>query len=211
MKKTTTKQKVFDVAVDLFSQKGFSGTSVREIARTVGIKESSLYNHYQNKSDILTKIFDYYEAEIEKARPSKDYLAEKISIMPAQEFWQKGLVNSQQATQKPIMQKISKIVLLEMFRDERARDIALNEFFNRQQKLVEKIFGLMQRKGSIKENLDPKFLAMEYAYGLLAMQFEYNILSNWNLPTDKVKEKMFDHIRFISDYAKNVNGGENSE
>jgi AcrR family transcriptional regulator len=205
----TTKQKIFDVAVDLFSQKGFSGASIREIARTVGIKESSLYNHYKNKDDILTKIFDYYETEIEEATPSKEYLAEKINTLLAHEFWEKGLANFQKSTLKPLMQKISKIVLLEMFRDERARDIALKEFFTRQQKLTETIFSLMQRKELIKQDLDPKFLAMEYTYGLLAMQFEYNILNNWNISTDKVREKMFGHIKFISKYARNVNGGEN--
>lgn len=200
----TTKQKIFDVAVDLFSQKGFSGVSIREITRSVGIKESSLYNHFQNKDDILTSILDFYQAEIEKTTLSKEYLEEKISSIPAQTFWQKGLTNFQQATQTPIIQKISKIVLLEMFRNEKARDIALNEFFTRQQKIAETIFALMQKKKLIKSNLDPRLLAVEYTYGLLAMQFEYNILKNWNQSTDKVREKMLNHIGFISEYAKSV-------
>ena len=206
---TATKQKILEVAVNLFSKKGFSGVSVREIARNVGIKESSLYNHYQNKDDILVKIFDYYETEIEKATPSEEYLAEKINSLPVNEFWEKGMINFQRATQKPLMQKISKIVLLEMFQNERARDIALNELFTRQQKLVETIFGLMQKRNMVKQDLDPEFLAAEYAYGLLAMQFEYDILRNWSLATDKVRRKMFDHIKFISEYAKSVKDGEN--
>lgn len=206
---SATKQKILEVAVDLFSKKGFNGVSVREIARNVGIKESSLYNHYQNKDDILVKIFDYYETEIEKATPSEEYLAEKINSLPVNEFWEKGMTNFQRATQKPLMQKISKIVLLEMFKNERARDIALNELFRRQQKLVETIFGLMQKRNMVKQDLDPEFLAAEYAYGLLAMQFEYDILRNWSLATDKVRRKMFDHIKFISEYAKSVKDGEN--
>ena len=36
----------------IFSQKGFNGVSVREIAREVGIRESSIYNHYKNKEAI---------------------------------------------------------------------------------------------------------------------------------------------------------------
>lgn len=205
----TTKQKIFDVSVELFSKKGFSGVSVREIARNVGIKESSLYNHFQNKDDILAKIFDYFQTEMEKTSLSEEYLTEKISNMPATEFWEKGLTNFQQTTLKPEIQKISKIVLLEMFNDQRARDIALREFFTRQQKIVETIFNLMQKKGLIKQNLDSKFLAMEYTYGMLGMQFEYNILNNWNLSTNKVREKMLDHIKFISEYAKIVKEGEN--
>lgn len=197
-----TKQKIFEISVELFSQKGFSAVSVREIARNVGIKESSLYNHYQNKDDILAKIFDYYETTMEKTTPSEEYLAQKINALPTQEFWEKGLAIFQQATQKSEIQKISKIVLLEMFRNERARDIALNEFFTRQQNLTETIFSSMQKKGLIKKELNPQILAMEYTYAMLAMQFQYNILNNWNLPTNKIRKMMLDHIKFISDYAK---------
>jgi AcrR family transcriptional regulator len=206
---STTKQKIFDVAVDLISQKGFNGVSVREIAGNVGIKVSSLYNHFQSKEDILTKIFDYYQSEIKMTTLSKEYLEKRIDSLSAQDFWEKGLLNFQTVTQKPLMQKISKIILLEMFRNERARDIALDVLFSRQQKLIETIFGLMQKKGLIKDNLDPRFLAMEYTYGLLAMQFEYDILNNWNLTTDNVRKKMFDHIKFISEYAKSEKGDEN--
>jgi AcrR family transcriptional regulator len=198
----TTKQKIFEISVELFSQKGFSAVSVREIARNVGIKESSLYNHYQNKDDILTKIFDYYETTMEKTTPSEEYLTQKINALPTQEFWEKGLEIFQQATQKSEVQKISKIVLLEMFRNERARDIALNEFFTRQQNLTETIFSSMQKKGLIKKELNPQILAMEYTYSMLAMQFQYNILNNWNLSTNKIRKMMLDHIKFISDYAK---------
>jgi AcrR family transcriptional regulator len=209
MKMVETKQKIFEAAVDLFSQKGFSGVSVREIARAVGIKESSIYNHYKNKDDILANIFDYYETEIERATPTKEYLAERINTLSANEFWEKGLRNFQSTTQKPVMQKISKIVLLEMFQNKRARDIALNEFFTRQQKLTETIFSLMQKRKLVDQDKDPKFLATEYAYGLLAMQFEYNILSNWCLAIDEVRKKMVDHIKFISEYAKSAKDCEN--
>jgi len=203
-----TKQKIFDVAVDLFSVKGFSGVSVREIARAVGIKESSLYNHFQNKDDILTQIFDYFQGEMKKTSLSEEYLEQKISNMTAEEFWEKGLTNFQQTTLKPEMQKIFKIVLLEMFNDPRARDIAIQEFFTRQQKVTETIFILMKKKGSIKKILDAKILAQEYSYGMLGMQFEYNILNNWNLDTAAIIKKMWNHIAFISEYAKVVKGGE---
>jgi hypothetical protein len=35
--------------------------------------------------------------------------------------------------------------------------------------------------------------------------------SNWNLSTDKVRMKMFDHIKFISEYIKKTYGDEKSE
>ena len=40
-----TKQKILDVALDLFSQNGFSAVSIRDICKVVDIKESSVYYH----------------------------------------------------------------------------------------------------------------------------------------------------------------------
>lgn len=55
----TTKQKIVYEALNLFSIKGYKGTSVKNIAEAVGIKDSSLYKHYKNKKEIFdTIVFD---------------------------------------------------------------------------------------------------------------------------------------------------------
>ena len=54
-----TKEKIFDVALDLFSKKGYDSVSLREIAEEVGIKKSSIYSHYPSKEAILMDIFKY--------------------------------------------------------------------------------------------------------------------------------------------------------
>ena len=53
MAKQNTKEKIFEVSIDLFSQYGYDGVSIRQIAKEVGIKESSIYNHYPSKESIL--------------------------------------------------------------------------------------------------------------------------------------------------------------
>ena len=63
MARKNTKEKIFDVSIDLFSQNGYDGVSIRQIAqiaKEVGIKESSIYNHYQSKESILESILSYY-------------------------------------------------------------------------------------------------------------------------------------------------------
>ncbi len=48
-----TKQRIADEALTLFSEQGYAGTSVRQIAAAVQIKDSSLYKHYASKREIL--------------------------------------------------------------------------------------------------------------------------------------------------------------
>lgn len=54
MKQEDTKQRILDNALELFSAHGYDSVSVGEIAKAVGIKAPSLYNHFPGKQAILT-------------------------------------------------------------------------------------------------------------------------------------------------------------
>jgi len=49
----STREKILDVALDLFTDQGFDGTSMREIAGRLGITKPSIYYHFASKEDIL--------------------------------------------------------------------------------------------------------------------------------------------------------------
>lgn len=51
-----TDRRILDAATVLFSEKGYHGTSMREVAAAVGIRAASLYNHYPGKEDLLVRI-----------------------------------------------------------------------------------------------------------------------------------------------------------
>ena len=55
----STKDRIFSSAVRLFAEKGYHGTSIRDLASEAGIKESSVYNHYKGKEAILDAVLDY--------------------------------------------------------------------------------------------------------------------------------------------------------
>jgi len=59
-KSDATNQKILNAAEQLFAENSYEGTTLREIAKQVGIKEPSLYAHFPNKGAI-------YDAVIERA------------------------------------------------------------------------------------------------------------------------------------------------
>ena len=56
--KSSTREKILAVALDLFAEHGFAGTSIRTLARNVGLSESSLYSHFDSKEAIYTALID---------------------------------------------------------------------------------------------------------------------------------------------------------
>ena len=56
MNPTPRKLEIIGIASALFKEKGFSAVTMRDIAKAMGIKAASLYNHIKNKEEILTFI-----------------------------------------------------------------------------------------------------------------------------------------------------------
>jgi AcrR family transcriptional regulator len=53
---SNTPEKLLAVAIDLFSKKGFKGTSIRDIASNLGMTTSNIYHFFGTKEGILTAI-----------------------------------------------------------------------------------------------------------------------------------------------------------
>lgn len=58
MEKTNTKEQILDVALELFSVRGYEATSISQIAEAVGIRKASLYSHYDGKQAILDALVE---------------------------------------------------------------------------------------------------------------------------------------------------------
>lgn len=64
----TTKQKILDEALSLFSIKGYSAVYIGDIAEAVGIKTPSLYKHYNSKQDIFNSCVEVFSERMKKVR-----------------------------------------------------------------------------------------------------------------------------------------------
>jgi AcrR family transcriptional regulator len=64
---TARRREIEDVASSLFRERGYSGTSVRDIARALDIQGASLYAHVASKQDVLWAIVDRMATRFETA------------------------------------------------------------------------------------------------------------------------------------------------
>ncbi len=52
------REQIIEVAVRLFSQKGFRGTTTKEIALAAGVNEAIIFRHFATKSELYAAIID---------------------------------------------------------------------------------------------------------------------------------------------------------
>ena len=85
MKQKDTWQKILDKALELSSARGYDPVSVGEIAKAVGIKAPSLYNHFPSKQAIFDAIVEstaaQYEADTDKIDIHLQNAAQDIPVI----------------------------------------------------------------------------------------------------------------------------------
>jgi len=76
-----TKDRILDAAIELFAEKGYAGTSVRRIARTVGVSEGALYRHFEGKEAILDAVLDLFDEKIFAPMPAAEPSASLFRLL----------------------------------------------------------------------------------------------------------------------------------
>ena len=66
IERTGTRERIKQVALELFTEQGYEATSLRQIAEELGINKASLYYHFDSKEAILQSLFDERGSEAEQ-------------------------------------------------------------------------------------------------------------------------------------------------
>jgi AcrR family transcriptional regulator len=57
---TDTRDRLFGIALDLFAEKGFDATSIRDIVGEAGVSTAAFYNHFESKDALLEAVYRHY-------------------------------------------------------------------------------------------------------------------------------------------------------
>lgn len=157
-----TKQKILNVALDLFSQKGFSAVSIRDICKVVDIKESSIYYHFKNKQAILNELLQNFEtiatdlmSQLEQALTTTPKTIEgDLFEKTCNCFFEKYLMDE-------YCNKIMRLLLIEQFSNNEIHQIYDYWIFDKPLNFQAKVFSLLMTIGIIKP-ADSKSLATKF-------------------------------------------------
>jgi AcrR family transcriptional regulator len=86
-----TPRRIREAAVNLFAERGFHGTGIRDIAGVAGATLSSLYHHFGSKDDLLVDIMfastDPLRQAAERARAELGTPCERLAMLIEQHVW----------------------------------------------------------------------------------------------------------------------------
>lgn len=199
-----TKEKIFNVSLDLFSKKGYDSVSLREIAEEVGIRKSSIYSHYPSKEAILMDIFDYFTARFDIDDDEIELNEDNPLLENPELFYHKGSEAIKNMLLQETNLKIFKLVLIQMHHNENIKSFFQNDILVKPLVFWEELFTILKQKSIIRQDSNPKLLAKQYfsfpIYLLLEMCAKYDdipqeVLENFFEETEQHAKFLFDCVK----------------
>jgi AcrR family transcriptional regulator len=65
-RRTNTREQIRAIALEMFAERGYAGTSLREIAERLGVTKAAVYYHFSTKEDILASLLEDFRAQLDE-------------------------------------------------------------------------------------------------------------------------------------------------
>lgn len=158
----TTKQKILNEALTLFSEKGYHAVYVGDIAEAVGIKAPSLYKHYKSKQDIFNAIleemksgYDRQAAALKMDGNNAETDADIFSAVSEDQLVQMGVNLFFYFLHDDYAKKFRKMLTIEQFHDEELSLLYQKQYIDDPLSYQSAMFAMLSSGGFLsQENAD---------------------------------------------------------
>ena len=209
----TTKEKILNEALNLFSEKGYSAVYVSDIADAVGIKAPSLYKHFKSKQEIFDSCIEVFSERMEQVRNKL-----RLPDTPNAE------INYQTATQETIIEialnlfdfylqddvasKFRKMLMIERYNNPKLNELFESLFMDGAVRYEEKTFSELIDAKIIK-NEDPHIIALRFYTPIFYLLQKYDMHPDM---ADEAKQELTSMVQeFCNTYAAGGALGEHWE
>ena len=191
-----THDKLLYIAIGLIAQKGFDAVSVREMTREAGIRESSFYNHFVSKKDLLEDIFQLLEQNLTRDLPDMKEIQKMTQELTLRDFLVQRMRKFLEGWEQPVSKNLWFVLSQQQYKNQRAARIILSvtEGIIR---MYADAFRLLQEEGKMKE-CDPVSAARLYGYSVRALHLEYSLRQFSETSPGGFYHQLFENLDFLS-------------
>ena len=202
MKQEDTKQKILDKALELFSTQGYDSVSVGEIAKAVGIKAPSLYNHFPGKQAIFDAIVEstaaQYEADTDKIDIHVQNAKQDIPVfteITADALFEKVRQIFEYSLHNETISRFRRMMTIEQFRSPDLAALYSARYVDRMVEYHANIFRNLIAAGEIA-NLNPVTLAYAYVSPVITL---LGVCDRQPEREEECLKKLDEHVKLFFD------------
>lgn len=158
-----TRQAILDAALQLFADKGYFGTSLRDVATAVGVRESALYNYFKSKEALFDALILAHEHTKNERLAS---LADDGPIVDAGALLERLAVGSLEGFLDPREQMLFRLLMSDGIRLARTGRFNLHERLGSGPERMQALMRRLMTEGWLRK-ADPAMLWMSFVGPLM--------------------------------------------
>ena len=195
-----TRKHILEASAELFARSGYHAVSMQGIAKKVGIRESSIYNHFKSKENILETLFQIFKERAPGCRPSQEELDRMILVMQPEEIFKAILIYFGQHADG-LLENIAMVITNEKFRNPLAAETYYQCVVQEPSDYFEILINKLIQKGMLKA-VDARVFAEQYNYVSIALTKEYFMAKNGLADEMSVLKYMVKTLNFFCGLMK---------
>ena len=193
-----TRERILRTALDMFSRRGYSSVSIRDICKEVMIKESSVYYHFKNKQSIFDELLTEFQTKAHEMMKQRDLALDDAPGVSTGDF---GRIAFNYFFEEYLLDdfcnKFLRVLSIEQFSSAETRKIYDKWFFSEPLRYQGTVFEALIEKGFLKKS-DGQYLATKYYAPILLYTLRW--LLSGELTEDKKNQFRKDakeHIQYF--------------
>ena len=189
-----TRREILDAALDLFAEGGFFGTSTRQIARAVGVRESALYHHFPSKDAILEEILEELGARKLDALKHVDLgVVARVGLDQVLRTFVQSVLE-EWAT--PRERKFMRLIMTEGPRLAPRSSVNLPAFIERMLQTMAGFFAQLMEKGLVRRR-NPELAAIELMAPVMMMRIRFMVMPPGPVDMKRVRALADEHVKYL--------------
>ena len=187
---TERQKEITEVALELISEKGIQGLTIKNLAKKIGITEPAIYRHFNSKIDILIAVLDLFKQNTEELF-EKEFNNDRKSIDKIEHLFTRHF-----ATFSATPALVSVIFSEEIFRSEPVLIEKISEVMGKNDKIFTAIINNGQKTGEIRTDIEANHLST-LILGALRLFVKKWQLSTFSFDLSEEGKHLIDSIKLL--------------
>jgi AcrR family transcriptional regulator len=195
----TTKDLILYTALRLFSERGYDGVSMRDLATEVGIKAASIYNHFSSKEDIFNSLLlemqNRYEQTVNTVNVPNGTIQETAAqyvTISEEQLQQIAAGLFLYFAKDEFAAPFRKMITAEQYRNSAAGDVFRHMFINGALEYQTDLFQALIEQGGFID-ADPEIIALHFYSPIFLLLISYD-----ETQEEKIVETLRKHVSQFS-------------
>ncbi|HKM94034.1 MAG TPA: TetR/AcrR family transcriptional regulator [Prolixibacteraceae bacterium] len=147
-------KEIIDVSLELIAESGIQGLTIKNLAKKIGFSESAIYRHYENKTQILVAILNFFKENSERLFKAELETEEEAMTKISNIFHKQFKIFAASPS------LVAVIFSEELFRNEAILMAKVSQIMNNNSNTLTSIIKSGQEKGELRTDVEAEHLSL---------------------------------------------------